>query len=125
MKKIYRVVELFIAGFIISWIVIGAAKADEFALVQSPLIRYEVRVIDPNNVGEVKVRANVEARAVTILRNDGLTLEEARAKVRVNGVTDIARCTEVILSYAMRTASIYLDVQESQIGLQHEAGKTP
>lgn len=42
--------------------------------------------------------AKLEAKAVDVLRTkSGLTLAEARAFVRVDGRTDVARCYEVII----------------------------
>lgn len=52
--------------------------------------------------------AKLEGRAIDILRKPGtvtgevMTLEEARAVVRIDGKTDVARCPEVIYAYQLR-----------------------
>lgn len=51
------------------------------------------------DVGDIQ---KLEAKAVDVLRTRyGLTLTEARAKVRLDGKTDVARCLEFVIINAL------------------------
>jgi|GEM_PF-6508002 len=61
----------------------------------------------------------LEAKAVDVLRAKyGLTLDEARAKVRVDGKTDVARCLEYVIINALAGIA-QAEVVASVVGNQH------
>ncbi len=63
-----------------------------------------------------------EDRAVTILRrpdSGGLTIEEARAKVRIDGKTDVRRCFEIIFEYQLRI------VTQARVTAHQQAAEHP
>jgi len=61
----------------------------------------------------------LEAKAVEVLRAKyGLTLDEARAKVRVDGKTDVARCLEHVIINALAGIA-QAEVVASVVGNQH------
>lgn len=64
----------------------------------------------------------LEAKAVDVLRTKyGLTLDEARAKVRIDGKTDVARCLEHVIINALAGIA-QAEVVGSVVGNQHPAG---
>lgn len=68
---------------------------------------------------EVPDIPKLEAKAVDILRTKyGLTLDEARAKVRIDGKTDVARCLEYVVINALAGIT-QANVIGSTIVLQH------
>lgn len=65
----------------------------------------------------------LEAKAVAVLRTKrGLTLAEARAEVRVDGRTDVARCWEIVVRNAL--AGI-VQGQISATAMAHQHPLTP
>lgn len=74
---------------------------------------------------ELKVESTVvdipklEAKAVDILRTKyGLTLAEARDKVRIDGKTDVARCLEYLYINAV-TSVVQARVEVTVVAEQH------
>lgn len=68
---------------------------------------------------EVADIPKLEAKAVDVLRAKyGLTLEEARAQVRIDGKTDVARCLEYVIINAMAGIA-QARVVASVVGNQH------
>lgn len=110
---VVAVIAIFVLGMLLG---ASLALADEvpadhtaFGLTHQIKTTLDVTVPVPENATEKQVAAaikKVEDRAIAILRrpdSGGLTLQEAQAKVRVNGRTDVRRCIEIILDYQMRT----------------------
>lgn len=96
--------------FFVCFFIFGLATGAGLDLTQHPQLNIYASVLDAKKL---------EARAVAILRKDGLTLEEARVETRPGGVINNAVCTDVVLRYAIRTASPYLSIDEVQVVLQH------
>jgi hypothetical protein len=70
---------------------------------------------------EVADIGKLETRAIDILvkpDHGGLTRDEARSKLRVDGKTDVARCLEVIYAYQLRIIT-QARVTASAIANQH------
>lgn len=81
-----------------------------FAAHQSSTLAVESEVADV---------PKLEAKAVDVLRTKyGLTLEEARAKLRVEGKTDVARCLEYVIINALAGIA-QARVVASVVGNQH------
>lgn len=86
----------------------------EYQLVQAPVIQYEYRVIDI---------VGLEKRADYLLYNRSkLTAAERRALLRPKGALDIARCVEILASFALAELHPSLQIN-STIALIH--GDTP
>lgn len=76
---------------------------------------------------EVPDIQKLEAKAVEVLRAKyGLTLSEARAKVRIDGKTDVARCLEFVIINALAgitqanvTASVVAEAHPVSVAEQH------
>jgi hypothetical protein len=107
------------------------ARAEELPPAEHPAFglhhRYKMDVEAdlplPENPTPKEVAAAIkkaETRAVAILRrpdSGGLTLEEAQAKVRIDGKTDVRRCLEVIFEYQLRSvkqARVTAHLQEAE-----------
>lgn len=123
------IIALLVIGFIG-----GAAFAQEsdhpaFGLEHSFVMRVEAIVPVPENATPAQIAAaikRVEARAVAILRradSGGLSLEEARAKVRVDGRTDVRRCLEVIFVYQLRSVTQARVTRHQQAASHPEGGQ--
>ena len=80
-----------------------------FACAAQDFVDVPYTVFGPEHTSQLTVESNVpdiaklEAKAVDILRTkSGLTLAEARAKVRIDGKTDVARCLEYVIMDALQ-----------------------
>ncbi len=72
---------------------------------------------------EVDDIPKLEAKAIDVLRTKhGLTLEEARSRVRIDGRTDVARCIEVVTINAVQSVAQYRAVNVT-VGNQHPEGQ--
>lgn len=98
--------------------------ASMFALFAASVPAQEHPAFGAHQVIQLTITADVpdipklEARAVDILRrwDPSLTLAGARAKVRVDGKTDVARCLEYITVYQLQQVS-----QARITGIRQEA----
>jgi hypothetical protein len=109
------------------------ARADEPPPAEHPAFglqhRYKMDVEAdlqvPENATPKQIAAaikKVETRAVAILKrpdSGGLTLEEALAKLRIDGKTDVRRCLEVIFEYQLRS------VKQARVIAHQQAAEHP
>lgn len=95
--------------FFVCFFIFGLAYGTPFDLDQHPTLNVELRVVDAKKL---------DARAVTLLRADGLTLEQARAKVRTDGVINPAKATDEVLRHAVIAASPYLQIDRVQVVIE-------
>lgn len=123
------VVLLFIALAMLMW----ARDANSQETVPEPAVA-EHPAFGARHVSHLTVRSNVadipklEAKAVEILRRPGtvtgerMTLPEARAVVRVDGKTDVARCLEIVITDRLR-GIVQADVSGVRLANEHPEPK--
>src|SRR5688572_19446629 len=96
---ILAVVLIFLLGMIAGAKVASAEEHPAFGSKHTSTLILEIEVTDI---------PKLEAKAIEILRTKhGQTLEEARAAVRIDGKTDVARCIEFVTINAVQSIAQY------------------